>query len=215
MTQKFSYSENRTLTLFCGIKGLVRDGDALKREIEDLKPERIYICISQDEITGLTKFIEDPFEVNLSDYEILYGVALSRYGEVMTPPPIFIEPVSYARTSKVELIGLDFPEEEFSSIYTDNMGPRDLVMHSIRKKSMGRKRFPYDTPEEFVIEWDRLINRNKGMRKIEDLRLERMMSALMEDFRKSDSRKNMLIMEYEKCSQSREILLSEGFSPVS
>lgn len=215
MTLDYIYQPDRKLHLFCGIKGLIRDGDRLREELNTLKPERIYISISPEEVEGLRKFLEDPFEINLGDYEILYGVALSRYGEVMTPPPIFIEPLTYAGREKKEVVGLDFTEEEFSALYTNIVGPSDLIRHSLRKKSMGRKRFPYDSPEEFVIEWDRLMTRNRRMKKLENARFEQMMSVFMDDFRSSGQKENILVMEYEKCRECRDFLASNGFRPVS
>ncbi len=211
MTRIFSYNGDRKVYLFCGIKGLMRDGEALKDELNVIEPEKIYISISQEEVEGLKKFLEDPFEINLSDYEILYGVALSRYGEVMTPPPIFIEPVSYAVKSGVPVVGLDYPEEEYSKIYTDMIGPKDLVMHSLRKKSVGRKRFPYETPEEFIVEWDRIMTKSKRMKKLEDMRSGKMMETFLQDFRNSAQRTSILIMEFEKCAMCTEFLESNGF----
>lgn len=215
MIQKYAFSENRSLYLFCGIKGLMRDGETLSAELNEIKPEKIYLSISPEEVEGLRKFLEDPFEVNLSDYEILYGVALSRYGEVMTPPPIYIEPMNFANRTGAELVGIDFPEEDFSRLYTETVGPRDLVMHSLRKRAMGKKRFPFETPEEFVVEWDRLITKSKKMHRIEEQRIEYMMNAFLEDFRNSDKKESMLIMEYEKCEPCREFLSSNGFVQVS
>lgn len=215
MTFTYSYQLDRKLHLFCGIKGLIRDGDRLREELNAIMPEKIYISISQEEVEGLRKFLEDPFEINLGDYEILYGVALSRYGEVMTPPPIFIEPLTFSSRENTEIVGLDFSEEEFSGIYTNIVGPSDLIRHSLRKRSIGRKRFPHDNPEDFVLEWDRLMTRNKRMRKLEDARFDKMMSVFMEDFKKSGQKESVLVMEYEKCRACREFLTSNGFKPVS
>ena len=51
---------------------------------------RVSPPISPEQVDGMKEFIEDPFEMNLSDYEILYGINLSNYGEVMTPSPVYI-----------------------------------------------------------------------------------------------------------------------------
>ncbi len=215
MISVYSLSDNRVLFVFWGIKGLIRDGDALRDELLKAKPERIYVCISQGEVEGLKKFLQDPFQVNLSDYEVLYGVALSRYGEVMTPPPIYIEPIVYSEKFNVEITGLDYPEDEYARIYAETVRPRDLMIHSVRKKSVGRKKFPQETPEDFVLEWDSVMTRNPRLRRIEELRLERMFDTFLDSFSAAKDSRSFLVMDYEKCSGFRQRLEDSGFSPVS
>ncbi len=213
--EEYVWRDGRRLFFFCGIKGLIRDGDQLKEELAAVDPDRIYVCIAREEVEGLKKFLDEPFEVNMSDYEILYGVALSRYGEVMTPPPIFIEPVTYAKETGKEIVGLDFPEDQFSDLYSNTVRPRDLMLHSVRKRTISRKRFPQDTPEEFVLEWDRVMTRSPRLLKIEEMRIQNMFSTFMDDFRNSGLKKNFLVMEYEKCGRFKAMMADEGFTPYS
>lgn len=212
MTRLLYWPGGRKLHLFCGIKGLIRDGDKLRDELLRIKPGKIYISISPEEIEGLKKFLEAPFQINMSDYEVLYGVALSRHGEVMTPPPIFIEPVVYANKFSVPVVGLDYSESEYSRIYAETVKPKDLMMHSLRKRSIGRKRFPQETPEEFVKEWDTLMTKNPRFRKIEEMRTRNMIDNFIEDFRKDSTSESILIMEFEKCEPCVSQLKENGFT---
>ncbi len=201
MTEVISFGNGKKAYIFCGIKGLVRDGERLREELERIGPDRIYVSISPEEIRGLEQFLREPFEMTLSDYEIMYGVGLSRYGEVMTPPPIYIEAMQYAGRKNVPIIGLDMNEEDFTQLYTDIIKPRDILMHSLRKKSIIRRKFPYDNPEDFVIAWDRAVTKNRRMRAIEDIRTESMIKTFLTDFKETDSDRAMVVMELERCGK--------------
>jgi hypothetical protein len=203
----------RELALLCGIKGLIRDGDDLKATLEEISPEVVYVSIAPEEVDGLRNFLTDPFEMNLSDYEILYGVALSRYGEVMTPPPIYIETIKYCEIHHVKAVGIDYDEEKYEQMYNETVRPRDLFFHSMRKRSIGRKRFPQETPEEFVQEWEKAMTKNKRMAMLEINRLNHMMETFLHEFPRSDAKRSALVMEFEKCFSCSEILREEGFNP--
>ena len=159
------------ITLFGGIKGLVRDGDDLRNELYQERPGSIYIVLSKEQIDGLSAFIKDPFELSMSDYEISYGLHLSIYGEVMTPPPIYIEAVKYAEENGKELRPLDVPEKEYTDFYTKNVKLFDLLRNSLRKRHVTRMEFGDTSPEDFVMRWNATMNRVSGLRKVEEFRL--------------------------------------------
>lgn len=202
---------DKDLFLLCGIKGLIRDGDSLKEHLQDISPDVIYVSMAPEEVEGLRNFLSDPFEMNLSDYEILYGVALSRYGEVMTPPPIYIETVRYGETYHVPVVGIDYTEEDYEVMYNSTIRPRDLFFHSLRKRSIGRKRFPQETPEEFVEEWEKAMTKNRRMAQLEMNRINHMMETFISKFHDSNAKRCALVMEYEKCSSCIEMLHENGF----
>ncbi|PYB67669.1 hypothetical protein DMB44_08055 [Thermoplasma sp. Kam2015] len=159
------------ITLFGGIKGLVRDGDDLRNELYQERPGSIYIVLSKEQIDGLSAFIKDPFELSMSDYEISYGLHLSIYGEVMTPPPIYIEAVKYAEENGKDLKPLDVPEKEYTDFYTKNVKLFDLLRNSLRKRHVTRMEFGDTSPEDFVRRWNATMNRVSGLRKVEEFRL--------------------------------------------
>ncbi|MEM0155468.1 MAG: hypothetical protein QW597_02545 [Thermoplasmataceae archaeon] len=199
-----------TITLFGGIKGLIRDGDALEKYLFEFKPEVILVSLSEEHIIGLKDFLENPYEVQLSDYEIIYGVRLSVYGEVMTPPPIYIETVKYATSNNVTLIPLDMNEDTYSGLYTSSMRSMDLVRHSIRKRRLLKRDLKDRTPEEFVRNWERAINKVSGLRIIDEHRLafidEKIGSALAQFAGKSI----FIVVDYEFVDRVQKFLESSG-----
>jgi hypothetical protein len=159
------------ILVFGGVKGLISEGERLEKELQAFRPELILVSIPEESIEALEKFMDDPYEITLSDYELIYGTVLSEYGEVMVPPPIYMEPIKYARHFTVGIHGIDMEEEEYSQVYTENVHAFDLVRHSVRKRLIMRHSFKSETPEDFVEEWNLLINKVKGLSRVDEERL--------------------------------------------
>ena len=201
------------LNFYSGVKGLVSHGSKVKELLAGLSPDVLLITISQEEIDGLASFIREPFEMNLSDYEIIYGVRLSKYGEVMTPPPIYVEAVKYLMDTGKTGIGLDMPQEAFDSLYSETMKTRHLIRHSIRKKRILNHDFKDTDEYEFSENWIRRVNAVKGLAKIDDARLN-YMSERIRDFSASryDPR-NLVVVDYEFHKPLLARLESQGWAP--
>lgn len=198
MTSEASYTVSGTkITLFGGIKGLVSEGEKLKRELILSRPDLVLVSISEEHVEGLSKFMKDPFEMILSDYEIIYGAHLSVYGEVMTPAPIYIESVKYAEDNSVDILGMDMNEDEFSRIYSSKVGTFSLMRHSIRKRRLVKKEFRDQTPEEFVKLWDERINNIKSLKEVDRIRVEYMENSLKEKLGKSEAGSAFVVVDYE------------------
>ncbi|MCY0852235.1 MAG: hypothetical protein OWQ34_05825 [Thermoplasma acidophilum] len=204
-------SNGHDITLFGGIKGLVRDGDDLKNTLYQERPGAIYIVLSKEQIDGLSAFLKDPFELSMSDYEISYGLHLSLYGEVMTPPPIYIEAVKYAEENGKELKPLDVPEKEYSEFYVKNVKMFDLLRNSLRKRRVTRMEFGDTSPEDFVRRWEETMNRVKGLKRVEDYRLSYIEERIRE-YLSSEKEKNVFIItEFEFYDQLKKFL-SDGMN---
>ncbi|CAC12485.1 hypothetical protein [Thermoplasma acidophilum] len=210
MIARFNNNEH-DITLFGGIKGLVRDGDDLKSALYQERPGAIYIVLSKEQIDGLSAFLKDPFELSMSDYEISYGLHLSVYGEVMTPPPIYIEAVKYAEENGKELRPLDVPEKEYSEFYVKNVKMFDLLRNSLRKRRVTRMEFGDTSPEDFVRRWEETMNRVKGLKRVEDYRLSYIEERIRE-YLSSEKEKNVFIItEFEFYDQLKKFL-SDGMN---
>lgn len=197
------------VTLFGGIKGLITQGEALGDSLERVRPDAIFISISPEHVSGLSNFMKDPYEIILSDYEIIYGVHLSVYGEVMTPPPIYTEAVKYGEANGVDVIGLDMDEAQFSQLYSKKMGTFALVRHSVRKRRLLKADFRDKTPEEFVLAWDKRVNRIKALREIDQERLVAMENRLMEYISREEFSNAFVIVDYEFYRPFREFLKAQ------
>ncbi|SMD30551.1 hypothetical protein [Picrophilus oshimae] len=188
------YIRNNVL-LFAGIKGLIEDGNELRKDLLFFRPEIIYITLSKEEIDGLRYFIKNPFEMTLSDYEILYGVNLSRYGEVMTPPPTYIEAVKYADENDIEIEPLDMNEELYEREYSNSIKTFDLIMHSLRKRRIKNKIFRADSAEEFVDLWNSYVDLH-GFKRLYMKRLDYIRTGIDNALKNSDKR-IMIIIDYD------------------
>ncbi|QRF75942.1 hypothetical protein Thermo_01451 [Thermoplasmatales archaeon] len=198
--------------LFGGIKGLVKDGEVLAEDLRKLKPDVIIITLSDEHILGLRDFLLHPYEIELSDYEIIYGVRLSMYGEVMTPPPVYIEAVKYSDSFGIPIVPVDMNEESYGELYTKSMKTLDLVRHSIRKKRLLKKDYKDKNVEQFVRNWERTVNKIKGLRIIDEERLayieDKIRSALFQYSGKSV----FIIVDFEFVDRVEKFLKDGDFS---
>lgn len=181
------------LKLYSGVKGLVSHGDELRSYLDANKPEILLVSVSQEEIEGLREFLKAPFEMNLSDYEIIYGVRLSVYGEVMTPPPIYTECVIYASSTGSSVVGIDMTQDEFNEVYTRHMKPRHLVRHSLRKKRILHHDFKDTNEYEFAERWIERINSVRGLGNVDRERAAHMATRI-DDFSRNEYRNGHLIV---------------------
>ncbi|EQD77935.1 hypothetical protein B1A_02578, partial [mine drainage metagenome] len=112
------------------------------------------------------------------DYEAIYGTLLARFGEVMVPPPIFIESIRYSINRGIPAIGLDAPEDEFGDKYSQEFTTRNMIGYILRKRRIMKKSFTEDTPEDFVLSWKKEMDRNHGNRRMDDFRLETILNTM-------------------------------------
>ncbi len=204
---------DQELNVYSGVKGLVSHGAELRELIGILSPEVLLITISQGEIDGLESFIREPFEMNLSDYEIIYGVRLTKYGEVMTPPPIYVEAVKYLMDTGKTGIGLDMPQDQFDVLYSETMKPGHLIRHSIRKKRILNYDFKDTNEYEFSESWIKRLNAVKGLAKVDDARLDYMAEEISKFASMRYDPKNLLVIDYEFHRPLLERLKAKGWAP--
>ncbi len=187
---------NDGLYIYGGIKGLTRDGNDLGSHLNSIKPDIILITISPEEVNGIKYFIENPFEMSLSDYEIIYGVNLSKYGEVMTPSPIYIETAKYSNKNNIDIIGIDMDEEEYQKAYAQNIKVFDLLRHSMRKKKISRIKFENETPEDYVAKWNETVDVG-GFYKLNRIRLNYMIKKADSIIDENGNKKIMFVSDYD------------------
>ena len=77
MKKEFKMENGTSILMFGGVKGLIRDGEDLKETLQRFRPDVVCVSIPEESIDSLEKFMEDPYELSLSDYEIIYGTILS------------------------------------------------------------------------------------------------------------------------------------------
>ena len=167
------------VTLLGTVKGLSSERDLVRSTVKMARPDRICIHIGREEMKGLAAVVDGEVEnTYLSSYERIYAKKLSVFGEVQVPPPSIVEALRISRDLDIDCIPLDLDEESYSSSYTDLIGPLTMINQSLRLKRINRRKFRSGSAEEFVKEWDRVVNRARGFRKLEVLREEHMASEI-------------------------------------
>jgi hypothetical protein len=214
MFLEFSNGE-KTIRIFSGVKGLVSHGDELRELLEKLQPMEILITIPEEQVRGLQEFLKDPFEMTLSDYEIIYGLRLHKYGEVMTPPPIYIVAVQFATSHGIPVRGIDLEDKKFNDAYMKHVKTFALVRHSIRKKKIINYDFHDTNPYEFAEAWIKRINSIKGFERLDIERLAVMNNEIDEFIKTKFIENHIIIVDHEFYAGIRENLIKIGFRQIN
>lgn len=69
MIDEIRLQDGAELLVFGGVKGLISEGDRLQDKLQAFRPDLILVSIPEESIEALEKFMEDPYEITLSDYE--------------------------------------------------------------------------------------------------------------------------------------------------
>jgi len=199
MKRVFYFDLNDKNLLFFGtIKGLVSEREKLQKLFDNFKAEVIFVGISPEQLEGLRKYLEEPFEIEPEDYEVIYALKLERFGEVGLPVPTYLEAFAISKRENIELVPIDIPEKEFSDLFVKTIDIFHILHYNFRKRKLWRKDFKADNPEDFVLMWDREINKIKPYYKIELEREEYMGKRIMELLNEREERRILVIIELER-----------------
>ena len=185
------------------IKGLKSEAEKVRKAFEKVRPEKVLISISKEELEGLRNMPDD-FVPELSRYEEIYAEGLGRFGEVSAPPPCYVAALELSEHFGVPLVPIDMDEQSYTELYCVAVGGGSLFRHSTRTWLMKRRKFSLESPEAFVLAWDRAVNNLEGFRMIEEKRAERM----AKDIRKAaaDSKRLLAVIELERSEDVVQLL---------
>ncbi|MBE0519269.1 MAG: hypothetical protein IH630_08645 [Thermoplasmata archaeon] len=183
------------------IKGLKSEADKVKDAFEKVQPNKVAISLSKEEIEGLRN-LPDDYEPELSRYDEIYVSRLGRYGEVAAPPPCYVAAVELSDHFGIPLVPVDLDEVSYTDLYCAAVTGSALFRHSTRTWALRHRSFNAETPEEFVVLWDRVINGMQGFRLIESKRVEAMAKGILDA---STSSKDLLVvLELERAQEVSE-----------
>jgi hypothetical protein len=179
------------------LKGLVSERKIVLKSFESYDPDVVGLHIGSEEITGLKAVVKGKVkDTYLSSYEKIYARELSKYGEVQIPPPSLVEAFELSKKFQIPLKGLDFNDNDYSRIYTDVIDGLSMVRQSLRLKNINRRKFKAETAEDFILEWDRAVNKFKAFRNLEMRREKKMAKRIR--FLSEKYGKVLAIVEYER-----------------
>lgn len=148
------------------VRGLVSEVKKVEDSFRRWKPTSVALSISREEVDSLKRFKHEEAELETFEEEI-YVKNLSRFGEVKKPPPCFLKAVKLCTENDVICIGADMTEEEYTDAYCHFISTFEIMRQSWFKGRLRSKSLESETPEEFVLKFDKAVNRSKGFRELE------------------------------------------------
>ena len=178
------------------IKGLVSEREKVIDALSKKDYETAGVSWGIEEIEAVKKRDEINGENETNDIDIIYLYKLKEFGEVDMPDPAFTYVVDEFSKKGVSVIPLDMADQEFAEAYCNEVSTLDFLRENKIVKKMMKKEFTTSSPEEFMMEWDSLINEVKGYRKMNKVK-EKFVAEQIKDIAKY--RKNALVLvEYER-----------------
>lgn len=189
------------------IKGLVSEKQKVVDALSSKNYETAGVCWGIEEIEAVRRRAEITGDNETNDLDIVYLYKLKTFGDVDMPDPSFTYIVDEFSKKDVAVIPLDMSDDEFAEAYCNEVSTLDFLKENkIIRKAM-KKEFSTSSPEEFITEWDALINEVKGYRKM-NLVKERFVASQIRDIAKY--RRNALVLvDYERFEGIMSILEEE------
>lgn len=192
------------------IKGLKKNAAAVEKCFSMFGPDAVAVSISKEGMQAMCSHLADGGQMAEMDNleEEYYVAALERFGEVSKPPPGFVAAWELANENDVPFYPVDFDDEEFTELYCSYVSGLEWLRQPARQRSIVKKRFRARTAEEFIMEWDELVNSGKGLRRMEAAR-ERKIARETAIVAGKHARV-LLIVDYERSDAVRLLLEAEG-----
>ncbi|MGI0151467.1 MAG: hypothetical protein ACREC5_05990 [Thermoplasmata archaeon] len=155
------------LVLLGVVRGLIREAALVDGALDELRPRIVAVALSAEEIAALEEHFvgraTEPF-VPLLGTETVEIRELGRFGEVRVPHPGLLAALEWSRRHVVEVRAVDPGEEAYAELFAANVGYLELVGRTLRERRLLRSPPRTAGPEEFVVAWDRQLNRGRGSR---------------------------------------------------
>ncbi len=166
-----------SVSILSVVRGLPSDGDAVGGAIASLRPDRVALSVSPEELDTLRTYRGGNMEPDTIEEEA-YVAGLSAWEEPVMPPPCFTRAVNLATSRKIPLDAVDMSEEEYTDAYTTWVSTMELLLQGRMETRLLRKRFRVSTPQEFAVAWDAEVNRTVGFTRLQREREKFMASRL-------------------------------------
>src|SRR3989442_15854086 len=151
------------------VRGLVSEGGGVRAAFTEVGPQAVALSISREELEGLKSFSGGTAPADNLEEEV-YVRGLARFGEVRKPPPCFLEAAAHARERGIPVHPLDMDNEQYTSTYVATVSTVDILLSNARQGKLRRWVSASGTAAEFVAEWDALVNRTAGDRRLQEER---------------------------------------------
>lgn len=197
-----AWGDSRVLVLPV-IRGLVPEGERVRAAVEESRPEALALTVGREDLDGLLAY--DGAEHPPANWEEeVYVAGMAQWGVVRKPPPCFVEGIRAAKAQGIAVRALDFNDEDYTEQYISCIGTLDLLFHTRLEKKVREHRWAAESPEEFVLEFDRLVNDPEGFVKLERARERHIAKRIAKLAGKH--RSLLAVVEYERAPGVRALL---------
>ena len=189
------------------IKGLVSEKEKVIEALSKKEYETAGVSWGIEEIEAVRRRDEITGDNETNDIDIIYLYKLKTFGDVDMPDPAFTYVVDEFSKKGISVIPLDMADQEFAEAYCNEVSTLDFLRENkIVKKAM-KKEFTDSSPEDFIMEWDALINEVKGYRKMNAVK-ERFVADQIRDIARY-RRYALVLVDYERCDNVLSLLREE------
>jgi len=172
------------LQLLGAVRGPVAEGERVRQAVHEVRPRAVGVSLGLEELRGLEAWDGTPAEPANTEEET-YVRHMARWGEVRKPPPCFVEALRAAVEVDAACVPLDLDEAAYTKAFTECVGTWDMMRQgSFVERQLPGWKFTAGTPQSFALEFDALLSRRKGYRKLDALREEHMAGCLRAALRK-------------------------------
>jgi hypothetical protein len=180
------------------VRGLVSEGERVFSIVQSKLPSVVGLSVSKEGMIAMKDAanpeIKGAGPANIE--EEIYINWLSKFGEVIKPPPCFSMALKAADQSRIPVEPLDMDDEHYTAAYCKYISTLDMMRQGKSEKFYSKHVFQSKKPEDFVIEWDCLVNRLKGYRELEMAREEWLAKGACRLAKKHE--KTLIVVELER-----------------
>ncbi len=144
-----------TLHLLGVCQGLAGEATAVVEALEELQPNVVALALDPELAPQIGELAPSD---GLSGEDAAYAEGLSRWGEVMLPPPEFRAAIHVAEQLGAEVVGVDMTEERYLDHYTDTVGVWDLTKRAVRSRWLGVRPIKAGDPSAYCRAFDARLN---------------------------------------------------------
>lgn len=166
------------------VRGLPSAGKATQDAVEALRPDVVALSIAPEELDALRRYKGGRAEPDNFEEEV-YVAGLAAWEEPVKPAPCFTEALRTAAVRGVPVEGIDMDEETYTQAYTECVSAMEIILQGRTEARLQRTKFRARTPEEFVLEWDAVVNQAVGFARLQREREAHMAARLRALSRKS------------------------------
>ena len=156
-----------TIRLLGVVHGLEREGKRVQQAFLAFEPDCCAVGIPKEDVETLRECrgIDQPEFETTSERDVFFE-QLATYGTVTVPPVDLVAAVTLADEEDIPLEGIDLDDEEYASLFTDEISLFGLMFNRWKNRRAEKKSFEAATAEDFVLRWDSRFNATRSFQAI-------------------------------------------------